>query len=399
MLLVALAFVLVPLWRAGRQEAVSDVASNVAVFRARKKEIEQEFERGVLTESERDVALAELSARVVAEVPGSSASAPLPSTATGRPVGWAVGLSLFVVAVSAAFYYKFGNWQALHMRDLVAGSAAAAGADNPSEKEVLAMVDSLARKMEQNPGDPRGWVLLARSQAALGRISESLAAFERAIALSPGDAQLLADYADTQVMGQQGRFEGKPMDTIRQALKIDPANPKALALAGTGELRLGNRAASLKYWERLRALLEKDSDDYRQVESIIAEVSGVSETQAPAKGSARVTGQVWLDPALAAKISSSDVLFIYARAANGPRMPLAILKIAVPPKWPQSFELTDAMAMAPGMKLSAFADIVIEARISKSGNAQAQAGDLSGQTEVLKPGADNVKVTISRVLP
>jgi cytochrome c-type biogenesis protein CcmH len=412
MLAVALAFVLLPLLRSTRLEDVSDVASNVAIFRARKREIEQEFERGAISVQERDSALADLSVRVVDEIPEQGA--PVASATQGkRPVAWALGLGAFVCVAATAGYFVLGNWQALRMVDLVAASPSAAHADAPSDQQVLAMVDSLAKKMEQNPSDPKGWILLARSQNALGRVPEALKAFERAIALSPKDAQLLADYADVLVMSQQGRFDGKPTDVIKQALKLDPENLKALALAGTAELRAGNRAASLKHWERMRSLLAPDTDDYRQVESIIADVSGKPVAKAPVNAptaanaqadassgaGARITGQVLIDPALTAKVAPGDTLYVFARAAKGPRMPLAVMKINVPQKWPQMFELTDAMAMTPAMKLSAFTEVIVEGRISKSGNAQAQAGDLMGESVVLKPGADNVLLIISRVVP
>ena len=296
-----------------------------------------------------------------------------------------------------------------------------------SDKQILAMVDTLAQKMQQNPGDPKGWILLARSQNALGRFTEANAAFERAAALTPNDPQLLADYADAAVMAQQGRFEGKPYALIKQSLKIDPNGMKALALAGTAELRMGNRAASLVHWEKLKTLVAKDSNDYREVESIIAEVTaskvdvipppplsvappslptspGTSVAAAinsPAKPGVKVTGKVALAADVAGKLASGDTLFVFARAKEGPRMPLAVMRVPAPTAgaFPVTFELTDAMAMAPGLMLSSFAEVVIEARISKSGNAQLQAGDLSGVTGVVKPGATGITVMIGKVAP
>ncbi|MEO8102034.1 MAG: c-type cytochrome biogenesis protein CcmI, partial [Betaproteobacteria bacterium] len=103
----------------------------------------------------------------------------------------------------------------------------------------------------------------------------------------------------------------------------------------------------------------------------------------------------------AAKLAPTDTLFIFARAKEGPRMPLAALRIPAPKPgdFPKSFELTDAMAMAPGLNLASFPEVVIEARVSKTGNAQLQPGDLSGVSEAVKPGARAIKVTISRVAP
>ena len=450
MLLVALAFVLVPLLRArstadGADSArLSDAVSNVAVFRSQKREIEEDFSRGVVSAGERDAALNELSQRLVDEVPGDSATGSKPeSLRRHRP--WLLMSVLGALIPAAAFmiYAALGSPQAFRAGgagvpgEMAAHAAAgvAPGSEPAiSDKQILAMVDTLAQKMQQNPGDPKGWVLLARSQGALGRYAEAVAAYERATQLLPSDAQLLADYADVVVMAQQGRFEGKPLALIQQALKLDPGNLKGLALAGTAELRLGNREASLKHWGKLKTLVAKDSDDYRQVEAIMAEIQGgktpivpaapvassaaAVSTPAPARPlenvksavdnvkpaattGVAVSGHVMLAPEFAAKLAPTDTLFVFARAKEGPRMPLAVLRVPTPQAgdFPKTFELTDAMAMAPGLNLSSFPEVVIEARISRSGNAQLQPGDLSGVSGAVKPGASAVKVIISRVAP
>ncbi len=236
---------------------------------------------------------------------------------------------------------------------------------------------------------------------------------------------MLADYADASAMIQQGRFDGKPMQLIKRALAADGNNLKALALAGTGELRQGNRAASLIHWKKLQTLLPRDSDDYRQVEAIIRDIASPgtlpnappgkqapvtpaattpsagaqNETKVEGRIEGKIEGQILLAPELAGQIAPGDTLFVFARAANGPRMPLAVLKIPAPRTWPQPYLLTDAMAMTPAMKLSAFSEVVVEARISKSGNAQAQPGDLSGASGTVKPGGGAVPITINRKLP
>lgn len=438
MALGAIAFVVVPLMRKrALAEPVSDAGSNVAIYRSQRREIDEEFKRGAITEAEHQAALGELSLRVVEEVPESQSVSPFGSSAGKRPL-WLVALvAIAIPSVAAVLYRTLGAPQGIGLvaaapgtGELPAGHApvgAGGGGEPPmSDKQILAMVDSLAQKMQQNPGDPRGWILLARSQNALGRFAEASAAFERAVALTPKDAQLLADYADASVMAQQGQFEGKPYALIKQALVLDPNHPKALALAGTAELRMGNRAASLKHWEKLKTVVPKDSADYREVESIIAEVKTEKpETAAtavvaaappaavapapnakaaatdPAKPGQKITGKVALAPDLAAKIAPSDILFVFARAKEGPRMPLAVMRVPAPnaSAFPVTFELTDAMAMAPGFSLSSFPEVVIEARISKSGNAQLQPGDLSGLSGVVKPGASGIAVTIGKVAP
>lgn len=464
MLIVALAFVLVPLLRPLNTDKVfiSDEASNITIFRAQKQELDDDVARGLISAEERDTAVAELGARAVAEVPqyASAASVLAPSEKQSWIAAMCLAMLLPVVAILS--YLALGSPQAISATNATKNAATAApatggpaldtlaaanakaanGAEPPlSDQQILGMVASLAQKMDEQPNDPKGWILLARSQNALGRFPEAVQAYERAIKLLPNDAQLMADYADVLVAAQEGRFDGKPAEAISRALKIDPSNLKALALAGTAEMRLGNRAGSLKYWQKLKTLVAKDSDDYREVEAIIAEVSGkpsaavanaapvvsgaINANAAPnatpnatpndgVSGGASVSGVIAIAPEVAAKVAAGDTLFVLARAAGGanaPRMPLAVLRVPAPQKWPYTFSLTDAMAMAPGMNLSSFPEVTIEARISKSGGATLQPGDLTGQISPVKPtkptksttpgapSAQNLAITISRVVP
>jgi cytochrome c-type biogenesis protein CcmH len=267
-------------------------------------------------------------------------------------------------------------------------------------------------------------MLLARSQAALGRLPDAMKAYEKVISLKGEDAQLLADYADVAAMAQQGRFDGKPKDLIARALKLDPNHLKALVLAATAEMKSGNPKNSLPIWEKLKTLVPKDSDDLKQIEAIIADVKAgksnvlaasappppappapASSVSPPAKpaaaGGAKVTGSIQLSKELASRIGPNDTWFIYARAKDGPRMPLAILRVAAPKPgdFPKSFELTDGMAMAPGMSLSSFPEVIIEARISKTGNAQMSPGDLLGQSGPVKSTASGLSIVIDKVAP
>jgi cytochrome c-type biogenesis protein CcmH len=443
MLIGALAFVLVPLLRSrsaraeGSAKNLSDNASNVAIFRAQKAEIEQDFAGALISADERDQALQELSIRIASEVKVDAASLDsLPATSNVISRGVWIFATIAVIGIPLSAVLMYATLGSPQLVTGVAGAARAPSNTNTNananasakppdaadvspevtDKQILAMVDSLAEKMQKNPGDPKGWVLLARSQNALGRYAEAAKSYERAVVLLPNDAQILADYADASAMTQDGRFDGKPLTLIKQALQADPNNMKALALAGTAEMRLGNKAQSLKHWQKLKTLVAKDSDDARELDSIIAEVSGGSEgkptlaaaqpapaaTSAPAAvvGPVKTTsGSVTIAPELAAKIAPSDTLFVFARAVNGPKMPLAIVRVPAPKTWPFQFSLNDSMAMAPGMNLSAFPEVTIEARISKSGGAQPQPGDLVGQSAPLKPGASNIGVAISRALP
>jgi cytochrome c-type biogenesis protein CcmH len=111
-----------------------------------------------------------------------------------------------------------------------------------------------------------------------------------------------------------------------------------------------------------------------------------------------ISGTVKLADALSGKTAPSDTLFIFARAESGSRMPLAILKGGAK-ELPRSFALDDSMGMSPAVKLSETASVVVEARISRSGNAVTQPGDLVGVSKPVAPGATGVAIVIDKVVP
>ena len=433
-LLVALTLgaLLWPLLRA-RHGAVApdDDSAAIAVYRDQKRALDAECAAGTITSSERDATLAELARRVSEDVTvGAPAQSPAPAEGTAAPApkrAWALALALMLLVPAAAFtlYQRLGTPVAA-----VAATAADGGTGHEmSERQIAAMVDSLAQRLKQHPDDANGWVLLAHSYQALERFTEAADAYARADALIPNNASLLADYADTLAMAQGRKLEGAPAALIQRALAIDPKHKKALALAGTVTLETHDLDASIAYWRRLAAELPAGSDEARQVADVIAEVDaakreGKGGSAAPSKraGAAApaatappasapsapqgdkaaaglaITGRVDLNGALASKVALNDTVFIFARAAEGPRMPLAVLRI--PAKdLPRDFSLDDSMSMAPSVKLSAAPSVIVEARISKSGNALPQPGDLFGRSAPLKPGATGVRITIDQVVP
>jgi cytochrome c-type biogenesis protein CcmH len=427
-LLVALTLgmLLWPLLR-GHHVAIApdDDTAAIAVYRDQKRALDAECAAGAITPSERDATLAELARRVSEDV-AATVRAPSPASAEGTAApapkrAWVLALALMLLVPAAAFtlYQRLGNPVAA-----VAATAADGAAHEMSERQIAAMVESLAQRLKQRPDDADGWVLLAHSYQALERFAEAADAYAHADALMPNNASLLADYADTLAMAQGRRLEGAPAALIQRALAIDPKHKKALALAATVALETRDLDTSIAYWRRLAAELPAGSDEARQVADVIAEVDaakreGKGSSIAPSKrgaanappalapsaprggtgtaGSA-IAGRVDLNAALASKVALNDTVFIFARAAEGQRIPLAVLRIPAK-ELPRDFSLDDSMSMAPGVKLSAAPSVIVEARISKSGNALPQPGDLFGRSAPLKPGATGVRITIDQVVP
>lgn len=278
------------------------------------------------------------------------------------------------------------------------------------------MVADLAARMEKNP-DPRGFVVLARSYRAMGRLPEAEAAFDRIGPALQENATLLAEYADVLATRAMGNFDGKPMAVLNQALKLEPENPMALSLAATAAYNRNDFAQAIARWEQLLRILPPDTDDSRWLTDAIAktreQMAGAGgakpatpaatttppkpSTAATAAGTS-VTGRVSLSPTLAAKAQPGDTVFIFARNPQGSRLPLAVQRTQVS-ALPFSFKLDDSMAMSPEAKLSGANEVRIEARVSRSGNATPQAGDLIGASATVKPGAAGVEVLIDQVRP
>jgi cytochrome c-type biogenesis protein CcmH len=296
------------------------------------------------------------------------------------------------------------------------GAGADSGSHSVTPEQIAAMVDRLAQRLKEQPNDPEGWTMLARSYVAMGRHADAVPAFEKAAALRPDDADLLSDYADALAMAQGRTLQGRPAELVQRALKADPRNPKALALAGTIDFERKDYAAAVKHWQ---ALVEADPqgelaqqirgsiEEARQLGGLPAAApssdvqpaaaAAAGEKQGGTAAGATVSGTVRLSPRLASRVSPGDTVFIFARASQGPRMPLAIQRHQAK-ELPLQFTLDDSMAMSPQAKLSGASRVDIGARISKSGNAMPQPGDLQGVVREVAVGSHAVTVEIDEEL-
>jgi cytochrome c-type biogenesis protein CcmH len=390
----ALLFLVPPLARRVARPAESRDAVNAAIYRDQLRELEADLKSGTLAPDQRDKVRAEIEARLAADLGKGEAAAE--SSASGRGAALALGLAVPVCAL--AVYLTVGNPRALSPE----GEAGTAP-HGMTAQQFETMVGRLAARLNDHPEDVEGWMMLGRSYAVLGRFPESSRAYAQAVALAPHDAQLLADYADSLAMAQGRSLEGEPEKILKRALLADPKNVKALVLAGTAAFDRNDKAGAVGLWERALVVLPAESDMAQRVRASIVEAGGAAQTAqaarpAPAPESARVSGVVTLHPKLAGKVGPDDTVFIFARAAEGPRMPLAILRKQVR-DLPAKFTLDDSMAMAPQMKISAFPQVVIGARVSKTANATPQPGDLQGQSAPVKVGARGIAVTIDTEVP
>jgi cytochrome c-type biogenesis protein CcmH len=277
--------------------------------------------------------------------------------------------------------------------------AAGVDAANVGPEQIAAMAEKLAERLKDRPDDVEGWTMLARSYSVLGRHPEALKAFETASNLRKDDPNLLADYADSMAMNQSSDLTGAPMKLVERALQLDPNNPKALYLAGTQAFNTQDFAGAITLWEKVAAVAPPGNVFAQEVVLAIEEARKRAGMPAAAKASpaavsnGKVSGTVTLSAALAQQAQPEDTVFVFARAAEGSRMPLAILRKQVK-DLPLTFELNDSMAMAPTSALSTVSQVIVGARISKSGNAMPQAGDLAGQSAPVAVGSSGLQIEI-----
>ncbi len=389
MALCAAFIIALPLLRGprGRQAAApAQDAANVAIYTGQQAELETDLALGTLSQAQFDLAKHELERRLLQDVQPTSAPA-----ASVQPARWpGIVVALMVPLLAIGLYLKIGSPNAL---DPAALNPPAADAMITQLQQVETLLPKLEQRLQAQPNDPAGWDMLGKSYMALERYPEAAKAYAKLAELQPREAQVFADYADAQAMAQGQTLTGKPSELIAQALKLDPANEKALYLAGYAAQEAGNRKAAMAHWEKLLAQLPPESEGAAVLRQNLA---GLRQQTAGQAG-ASVSGQVRLAATLQGKAAPQDTLFVFARAAEGPKMPLAMLRAQVK-DLPLNFTLDDSMAMSPQMKLSHFSEVVIVARVSKSGAAVPQPGDLEGASKPVKLGANDVAVEISKLV-
>ena len=413
MALVTLAVLTRPLWRGLRRGGPVSGGRTVAEAREQLRQLDALHASGTLTDAQAAEARARLEQRLGQALTHPAQTAPEEQP---RPKGMLPALSLFVLAMVVVGYGTLGTPQAL---DPAVRAARGDGGGHPiTMEQIEGMADKLAARLKDEPGDVNGWAMLGRSYAVLGRHPQAMEAFKQALALKPDDAVLLADYADSMAVVNGRNLEGEPSRLIARALELDPDNLKALSLAGTAAFLRKDYALALTHWERMQKVAP-DSDFAKQIQGGIEEARSLAAaagqavpaarpaatarndaTPAPkaqAAGTETISGVVKLSSGLAGRAAPQDTLFVYARPAQGSRMPLAILRKQVK-DLPLTFALDDTMAMSPAARLSSAQQVVVSARVSKSGTAAPEPGDLLGQSAPVAPGTRGLTIEIGQVV-
>ena len=414
MTVAALAFItpaLLGKQKAGDSQTQRDQV-NLAVLRDQLRELDRDLASGTIDTHAHDSARRELEQRVAEDVKPNLPVQSAPSRGSAQAI--AVGVAVMIGATG--LYAYLGKPAGLDPAKVTARNERTREFD---PKDANAAIEQLAQLLKTQPENTEGWTMLARSLNAVHRYADASRAYQNLITLVPNDAQLLTEYAGSVAMAQGESLQGEPEKILARALAVEPGNTKALSLSGSAAFERGDYDTAMTFWKKVLALAPPDSEIVQVANDNIKEaVAAVAARHQPELAEAAVASQeiappvvenssvtsttqatalagtVELDPALRSELKDTDTVFVFARASEGPRFPLAVLRKQVK-DLPFSFVLDDSMSMMPDAKLSGFSSLVVGARISKSGSATPGAGDVEGSVSSVKAGTKDLKIKIS----
>ena len=402
---LALAILIIPVvTKPDRIDSQNRDQQNIQIAREKKAQLEDQLANGQMTEDEYQSAMADLEASLALDLERHQA---LQSNQdAGKWVIWV--FAAMIPLASIGIYWQLGEYRVIENPQLAKAQPRAPaghgeGRQAPSIEQMIAQVK---QRLQQNPEDTAGWFILGRTYMTLQRYNEAVTAFQRGYDLARQEPAIILALADALAMTRDGDMTGEPARLVKQALQLSPQDPTGLWLAGLAAEQSGSYREAFDYWMSLVPLLNDDVESQNEVKTLLLalkqkqpDLPALEFAQAaPAAGGINVA--VSLDPQLAAQAKPGDLLFIYAKAASGPPMPLAAKRMQVA-DLPLQVSLSDSDAMMPQMSLSAFENVIFGARISKSGNPLAQSGDLYGESPVIahKSYDGVVEIRIGQVQP
>ena len=442
--LVAVAYLVLPLFRTTDEVVDDRKEQNIRIVREQIAELEGSFERGEVESEQYSERRDELEQSLLSDVSGQGEVVTPPKTSSSSWVS-AGFLALFVPIAAVALYLNLGTPNAEQLAKETAKPEVPLTADG--QPDIDKLVSSLHDKLRQNPDNEQGWYMLGRSYMMMQRFDGAIEAYENLYRLQPEEPDVMLMLADALSMKQQGKMVGRPEQLINEALTKAPTNTTALWLSGMALEQQEKYQEALDRWQILRPLLKDDLQEQVQLDVLInrvkaqlsagasqtvsaddektetADISGTAkqvdaakvtasvdksskaevaqtnsaaDAQSPAVSAAKVTLSVSLSDEFTGEVSPEDSVFIYAKAQSGPPMPLAASRLQVK-DLPVTLTLDDTMAMMPQMTLSMFDTVIVGARISKSGNAVGQDGDLYIEQEQVSHG-DEVTLLINKIL-
>ena len=388
LVLLALLIVLLPLWRTKDIAIADDLDQrNINIARDRLAELKANKAAGGINQAQYDEQVAELEIALSDDL--ELASSAVETKSQGKWLAYV--LAIVIPVLSVGLYWTLGDYQAIALSSNPdqAAQSDPKNAGMPDPEAINQMVARLAEKLKSEPNNLEGWLMLGRSYKMLTRYSESVEAFAHAYQLAGENADVVLPYAEALALANKSDWSGKPKELVMAVLAKEPDNLTGIWFAAMINAQQGDKKTAVTYLKKLETLLPADSPDKQEIRNIIANTENELGNPKPVTGkkaeddkkpSVSVSVQVSLAQELAKEIQPNDTVFIYAQALSGPKMPLAIIRKQVG-ELPLTTLLSDADSMMPNMKLSNFNQVRLLARISKSGSAMPQPGDLIGTIE------------------
>lgn len=424
LVLMALAFVLPPLLNRSASRIDARKEQNIQIAREQMNDLEKRFENSEMDEDAYQSARDELEQALFEDIQAEQQLADGTTKTTGKLKGSLVGsllIGLLVPLIAVGMYLQLGNPVFTKQLDSKLAAQAELEKNVPrnadGSPDIETMVSGLQKKLEAKPDNPKGWFMLGRSYMVLNRYPQAAKAFEQAYQRMPESADVMLALADALAMADNGNIAGRPTELINKSLEVDPENLTGLWLGGMASRQQGDFITAIKRWKKVLSLIA-DPQEAQQVETLIADTlkqlspaekaqftphqasqpstTAVAVSETTSAKTQGITLTIDLSEKFREQVSPDDLVFIYAKALNGPPMPLAAARKQVS-DLPLQIVLNDSMAMIPSMKLSAFEQVVVGARISKTGQPIAQNGDLYAEKQPVHAG-ERVDLTIDQVV-
>jgi cytochrome c-type biogenesis protein CcmH len=415
--LLTLVLLVRPLLKTRNSFSYERQAQNIHFAKERLKELEQQLNNATISAADYEALKLEIESTLALDIDLTDEAQKPSEPAIDRRNGLLIGLLCIVVPLAGlAIYNITGTPAALSVQ--ATGVAAQAGS-TAQTADVESMLSALEDKLEENPNDIQGWAMLARSYYALGRYRDAINANAKLLELGGDNPDVYAAMADSSALLAKGVLAGQPSLYVEKALALQDDHPQALWLAGLAAAQTSNGDLARQYWNKLLPLLAGAPQQQQELQTIIDQSFDFSDPASSAEKTATaadnnnkasasapsetttgpsISVRVSIDDALSSRVTTSDVVFVFARAKQGPPAPLAVRRLTVA-DLPTNITLSDRDAMMDQFKLSRFDVVLVSARVAKSGNPIAQAGDFQSvlfETQTSNP--ELIDLTISELV-
>jgi cytochrome c-type biogenesis protein CcmH len=380
LLALALVILLMPLMRTARaQQSGQRQQQNIQIAREKKQQLETQLAEGEIDQAAYDSAYIDLQTSLALELGRGEAN-----SEKSRGTWMAAVVLLAIPVASVLLYLVFGEYRVIENPQLVQAAPQQQTAAAP-EMSLEQMTQAIEQRLKANPEDAEAWFMLGRTLMAREQFDPAVAAFQRSNDLLADEPGILFALADALAMQNNGNLLGEPEALLQRGLKLAPRFPNGLWLAGMAAEQRQDYKAAHRYWTQLLPLIADNPDSTREIQGMLVTLEErdpqLAKTVTSGSG-ARIKLQVDISPELKAKARPDTTVFVYAKAMQGPPMPLAVRKLKLG-DLPVTLTLSDDDAMLPSMKLSSFDQVIVGARVSSSGNPVAQSGDFYTEVDTV----------------